>query len=454
MLACMAVLATEKPGISVREVGVLPQQQQKETLLPPRSPIIIGPPSTLAGFTLELVGNTPSPVTPQEKASYLPKALEAHNKLLGIPGYFNPIKVNITSAEVVTKTTPDGEQKECIQYTTAPSEYMFHRTIINKDMPYETARHFTHAGGNIVWQTGDGYLVLASRPDNNQYYPRTLEASASGGWDGQLQKDNPSLLVPPTPDAALHHIKKETYEELGIPFDQQTHITILGIHEEPIKKVWDILYYGKLPPSLTKSRLTEMHQEGKKNGLDNPDDPMAGHLTFIPATPRAVRSLLTRLQTPINPIASNALLLTGYMLRLEELQLSGVPQEVAARKATKWMETTRRHMDFDKKRIEMKLNMGRRIHILQREIELLDALLNQPSIPEDHVQKIASARRSLQEAQATPKGYNLHRPPAKQTIPVPEVKPELQRIGVLPDNKQRGPVASWARRRRERVFTY
>src|SRR5690348_10489928 len=84
-------------------------------------------PHSLKGYSLQLVGNTPTFLTPHEYAESEAKIAREREKLARQESFFNPVKVNITSAHVVA--SPTGEQ--VIQYTTAPTTYIQHRAGID-----------------------------------------------------------------------------------------------------------------------------------------------------------------------------------------------------------------------------------------------------------------------------------------------------------------------------------
>lgn len=398
------------------------------------SRLITRPPLSPLGYQLHLKDNIPSQLTPEERATAEAKIARDLPKLQR-EGAFNPPKVNIVGAEVVNQKDRNGQLQQTIEYTTAPSNYFLHRSGIDATTPYETARRLSHSGASIIAITGDNKIVLSSRPDKVQLYPRTFAATASGSWDGVIQQSRPGqpdLLVPPTPENAISHIKKELHEETGLPTNvidaPESKLTILGIAEDQIKKHRDILYMIELPKNITSAEMRMFHKEEQVNGNGHTDnDPMAAHLMFLPATPNAIADLLTLGHAPWDATARESLLLTGYMLRMRELIAKGYSQEKAVKRANQWRQFIQWQVGLNQTiNIDGKARKARRMKIRRAKWRIakakLGALRGKDTAEEERV-----ARYDLQKYRARPRGYDVHRPPAKQNLP--EVKDDARRLG-------------------------
>ncbi len=335
----------EKPLMRIEKHLSLERKQ------PYPSRFVIPPPSSLSGYHLQLIGNSPSRLTPQELHASQQK-IDTFRETQNGKGAWDALKVNITSADVVTSFTDHGEQ-QAIQYTTAPATYFQHRAGIDEHTPYETARKLSHSGVMAIGITGDDKIVLSTRPDNVNLYPRTLTTTASGSWEGQPQtpiKKNANgatryeelpQLIPPTPKSALEQMQAEFHEETGIPLSyltsDATKTTLVGIAEDNQKRHWDLLWMVQLPQEITQTRLKEYLTAEKQNG-HNTNDPMAGHLIFLDKTPERVEQFLTQNNAFWDGNADKALLAVGKMLVLERYLNQDFSPQDANRQAEAWME--------------------------------------------------------------------------------------------------------------------
>lgn len=430
----------------IQQTRLLIEQRVKELPFRPLdTPLITPPPTSLHGYTLSLINNSPTPLTLKEYTTAQEKIQREQAKLSTYESYFEQLKVNITSARV----TSDGNNQEVIEYTTAPSYYSYHRGGIDSSTPYETARKLTHSGASIVVITGDGMIALSSRPDNVQLYPRAVAATASGSWDGEYQKIQVGhnsdgtphykclpILEPPTPEKATAHIKKELREETGLPNDiinsSSSQLTITGIAEDPRKKHWDILYMMRLPKHVSADDMRIFHGREKTTGSGHTTDPIPGHLIFVPATPEAVATFLTQVRAPWDAPNRTALLMTGYMLKLEQVLNEGKTQEEAVRMAKGWM----KHVELGITRNEYVINKTarstRRRKLNKAWSNFRKATLGLVLRQEGTVEQIRVAAYDIQKYRRRPKGYDVHRVPRKQGLP--EVKDELKRNGFFQED--------------------
>src|SRR5579872_4951808 len=110
------------------------------------SRLLTPPPLTPEGFTLHLANNIPSQLTPQEAEEARQKIERDRVKLTRRHAFYDTLKVNITGLSVTTSTNSQGQIEQVINYTTAPSWYLQHRSGIDNTTPEETARKLSHSG--------------------------------------------------------------------------------------------------------------------------------------------------------------------------------------------------------------------------------------------------------------------------------------------------------------------
>lgn len=391
-------------------------------------------PSSPLGYQLQLIANEPRHLTPKEQDTAQGKIRNAVDVLQQI-GATNNVKVNITRINVVPQKQPDGSTHQVIQYTTAPSTYFEHRVAIDRTTPYETARKLTHSGATMVAITGDGMIALSSRQEQ-AIFPRTWDTTSQGSWDGTLQENTAQpLLVPPTPEKAKGHILKETEEEVGIPKAvlerPETQLTVLGMTEDAVKKHWDFIWLMRLPRDITAQKMRFFHNEARNGNLD-PNDPIAGHITFIQANPSAIEHFLVNMRSPSAPIAREALLLTGYMLRMQEGLAQGQPEKKAMEKARQWMTGVERQVALRQIRIDFNARAYRREKLFDARKAYVTGKVQEVLRRPGAREKVARAKHDIQHYRRLPRGYNPHGVPSSQRLP--ETKDELIRNGFIPSD--------------------
>lgn len=400
--------------------------------------LLTPPPLSPLGYRLQLANNIPSQLTPAEDADAKQKIEDLRKKLTRRHAFYDTLKVNITDLSIVNSKDSQGRPDQVIQYTTAPAYYLQHRAGIDRHTPYETARKLSHAGVSIIVITGDNRIVLSSRPENVQLYPRTYASTASGSWDGTMQPSQPgqpNVLVPPTPENALSHVKDELHEELYLPRNvinsPESRFTVLGVAEDEVKKHRDILYMMRLPKEVTAAQLRTYLNEGKQNGYnDHPNDPMAGHLMSIPASSRDVKYVLTHTKAPWDATAKQALILTGYMLKMEEMLAKGNSQEIAVEKAKHWMQNIEWRNGLSQvTHVDRLARRMRRKKIRKAAIQLIKAKIHSP-FKMSEAQNVALY--DLKKYWERPRGYDVHRTPARQGLR--EVKKDIQKMGFQGDD--------------------
>lgn len=421
-------------GKELRQNPTTLRERAREALLTrfTHSRLLTPLPSSPLGYQLQLIGNSSRYLTSQEE-SIKQKKIEAAQETLDSLGASNNIKVNITSVGVISSVQPDGSIRDIIQYTTSPSTYFEHRAAIDQTTPYETARKLTHSGATLVAITGDGMIALTSRKEQ-AIFPRNWDSTAQGSWDGQLQADA-KTLVSPTPEKARAHIVKEAQEEVGLPKDvlesQNTHLAVLGVTEDSLKKHWDIIWLLRLPKEITAEKMRFFHTN-VKNGQQDPNDPIAGHLTFIQANPVAIANFLTRMRSPSAPIAREALLLTGYMLRMQELLAQGNSQARADEGARKWMKQTELKTAARQIGVDLRVRRFRRKQLLFAWENYIAGRVQEMLGVEGVKGKAEVSKQNIRRYQSMPKGYNPHATPHDQGLP--ETKGELIRNGFIPSD--------------------
>src|SRR5579872_4802308 len=156
------------------------QRKEGRTL---HSRFFISPPPTTAGYTLSLDNNLPNNLTPRELNASKGK-INRFRLTQNEKGAWDNFKVNIVSAYVAKEFDASG-QHDVIHYSTAPATYFQHRAGIDDTISRETGRKLSHSGVMVIAITGDGNpkIVLSTRPDNVNLYPRTITATASGSWE-------------------------------------------------------------------------------------------------------------------------------------------------------------------------------------------------------------------------------------------------------------------------------
>lgn len=417
----------------------------------PYSRFIIPPSPTLEGYQMQLIQNNPAQVLPKRRFGKVQERIDRFREEQNGKGAWDAYKVNITSAHAAITYDEQGPQW-VIQYTTAPTTYFQHRAGITKNTSYKEARMLSHSGNMPVAITGDQKIVLSTRPDHVNFYPRTITGTASGSWEGEPTRAIPTHangatkydelppLTPPTPQNAVMQMLTEFHEETGVPRDLLTHpqtkITITGIAEDSQKRHWDILSMVELPELVTKDALQAFHKVAKKNNHDD-TDPMAAHLIFIDATPEGVVKYLTQPNLFWDGTADRALLAVGKLLFMRREVANGTSQQEANQKATAWMDFVNGEVKKCRQYRDREVRKNRRTSIRQtkkkhrqaiaKEIRYWFNPFNRQSFKDAEKQR-RETRARLRMLRSRRKGYDPHLTPEEQ-MPNSDVKQILQEVG-------------------------
>lgn len=196
-----------------------------------------------------------------------------------------------------------------------PIDFPTYREFSKPEASTELLDFSSAAAASTIVITKDNRLILQHRSVRNKLYGGIPGASVGGYLKGHFDPAREGRFVPIDTEYIKDDAAREAKEELGLDRKDFITLNIAGIAHEKTQIHDEILLFGQV--NLTASEMKEKAIKTSRNSKISEEEFYEKFLD-IPATPNAIRTLLTEVKCPLPPTHIAAFVTAGYYMMLEQ----------------------------------------------------------------------------------------------------------------------------------------
>ena len=299
--------------------------------------------------------------------------------------------------------------------------------------------------------TEDGRLIVQHRNPNNELYGDMVGASVAGYNDGKKHKlfdisdtdwgsderkykdfknkQKAGTIQPVTTQSLKDNVLKEAGEEVGLEPEDFESATLSGVAEDHMQPHIEYMFLGKT--KLTAEQMKAKARNAARNRRLSEEE-FNEKFVDIPATPDAIKTLLTEVKNPLPPTHTAVFVSAGYAMVLKDQGL----EAAKAWKREMQAGVTQNYQDIDRiVREHYESNPGSVDTVPQRMLNTIynrqipNFLKQRPEATEDEIKAQADALIA-KLPKRNPNGYNPAFTPEEQGLP--GFDQALSEAGLLP----------------------
>ncbi len=174
------------------------------------------------------------------------------------------------------------------------------------------------SGTAMILSTADNKIIVQTRSKNNRMYGGVPGASVAGLLDAQITEESFKQQMPTeiNTETVLHNIFKEAFEEIGLDQPELLDVKISGFGTDKVQIHDEFLITSKTP--LTYDQVCQKADRNKNKSEWHFSENFVG----IPASPEAIKTLLSEVKCPLPPSHTAAFIAAGFSMIREREGLS------------------------------------------------------------------------------------------------------------------------------------